>query len=295
MSAGAIGLSIIAPIYNEAEILEELAARCERAGEETGRAFEVLLVDDGSDDATRALAAELSAPVRVIHLAANRGQLGATLEGLRAASGEVCVVLDGDLQDPPEFIPALVDALVDRRDVVFATKRRRHDPVWFRIARAVYGGLLRVPGAAPLPPGCGAFCAMRREVAKRVARTNPSAGNLAALVGAHRPSFATLEYDKAARYDDHSRVGGLGLVREAYFSLLLTGALPAWAALAALGLAFMGLALPFVLDHSAESAGHIAFVRGAAWFGALCSLGWAWWLHRLSRRLRGPTVTEPNP
>ena len=77
-------LSIVAPVFNEAAILEELAERCVRAGRATHRSFEVLLVDDASNDDTRTAAAGLRPPVRVLHLAANVGQLGATLEGLRA-------------------------------------------------------------------------------------------------------------------------------------------------------------------------------------------------------------------
>ncbi|MCA9535586.1 MAG: glycosyltransferase [Myxococcales bacterium] len=268
----------MAPVFNEAAILEELAERCVRAGRATHRSFEVLLVDDASNDDTRTAAAGLRPPVRVLHLAANVGQLGATLEGLRAAAGEVCVVLDGDLQDPPEVIPALVDALGPEQDVVFATKRRRHEPAWFRVARFGYGLLLRIPGAAPVPPGAGAFCVMRRDVAEGVVAMNTRWGNLAALVGVLRPRSATLEYDKEARYDGESRAGFYGLVREAFYSLLLTGALAAWAAWGAAALAILCLAAPSV--------------RAAASLGALSALTAAVVLRYWSRKLRARGVIE---
>lgn len=197
----------------------------------------MLLVDDASTDSTRQLAADLRPPVRVIHLPANRGQLGATFAGLREAAGDVIVVLDGDLQDPPEHIPALVATLRSRPDldVVFAAKTRRDDPAWFLLGRAAYAALLSLPGARAVPPGCGAYCAMRPALAARVAALAVPDGNLAPLLVALGARSASVGYEKVARYDGQSRVGPWGLLREAIPSLALTGALTAlagWSALA---------------------------------------------------------------
>lgn len=224
-------LSVVAPVYNEAAALEELAARCVAAARATGATFEVVLVDDGSTDATREVAARCDPGATLLHLTPNRGQWGATRAGLLAARGEVIVVLDGDLQDPPEEIPALVGRLERDRtlDVVFACKRERHDPLWFRAGRAVYGVLSALPGARALPPGAGAFLATRRATARVVAHLDVPDGNLAALIVALGARSGSHPYVKAARYDDHSRVGAWGLMREAAYSLHLTGA---WASIA---------------------------------------------------------------
>lgn len=225
-----VGLSVVAPIYNEAAILPELARRCLAAARAVDPAAEVLLVDDGSSDSTREVAAALPSGVRVLHLPHNVGQLHATFAGLRAAQGAVVVVLDGDLQDPPEQIGALVVALraTPDADVAFAAKTRRDDPLWFRVGRAAYGALQALPGARAVPPGVGAYCAMRRRLAQRAARVPLPDGNLAPLLVALGAVYTLVPYEKVARYDGRSRVGPLGLVREALPSLALTGALTAF-------------------------------------------------------------------
>jgi len=226
MNAG-VGLSVVAPVYNEARVLPELAARCAAAALKADPTAEVLLVDDASTDDTPAVSAALSAPVRVLRLAKNRRQFGATQAGLAAAQGALVVVLDGDLQDPPEHLTALVARLRAEPDldVVFATKRSRDDPWWFLLGRAAYAALLALPGARAVPPGAGAFCVMRQRVAQTVAALDLPDANLAPVLIALGVRYGTVDYAKAARYDGVSRVGPLGLIAEAVPSLALTGAL----------------------------------------------------------------------
>jgi hypothetical protein len=277
------GLSVVAPVYNEAAILPELARRCAAAAIAAAPDAEVLLVDDASTDATRKVAAALVPPVRVLHLPANRGQLGATFAGLREARGDVIVVIDGDLQDPPEHIPALVATLRSRPDldVVFAAKTRRDDPAWFLVGRAAYGALLSLPGARAVPPGCGAYCAMRPALAARVAALAVPDGNLAPLLIALGARSAVVGYEKVARYDGRSRVGAWGLVREAIPSLALTGALSALA-----GWSSVALTLVAALTSGPASLGLV--VAAAAL--AVAGLAVATWARRVltTTTPRGP-------
>lgn len=214
---------MVAPVHNEARVLPELARR----GLDAVRAVDpdgaVLLVDDASTDDTRAL--QLPSGVSLLSLTVNRGQLGATKAGLARAPGEIVVVLDGDLQDPPETLPALVSKLAEdpSLDAVFAVKRSRQDAAWFVAARSVYGLLSRLPGTRAIPAGAGSYVAMRAPLARRIAATGVGSANLAAIVVALGARTATVAYDKAARVDGDSRVGFFGLVREALGSLLLTG------------------------------------------------------------------------
>lgn len=228
-------LSVVAPVHDEVAVVAELATRCLAAARQRDAEAEVILVDDASTDGTSDIG--LPDGARFVHLPTNRGQLAATQAGLAAARGQVVVVLDGDLQDPPEHLVALVDALeADVTPVAFAVKRSRHDGLGFDLARAVYGAVQSVPGARPLPAGAGSFLAMRAPLAWRAAAADAGDANLAALVvglGGHGP---VVPYDKAARYDDTSRVGPAGLVREALGSFVLTGAataLVAWTGAAA--------------------------------------------------------------
>ncbi|MCB9663510.1 MAG: glycosyltransferase [Alphaproteobacteria bacterium] len=236
-------VSVVAPVYNEAGVLHELARRCLAAARRVDPEAEVVLADDASTDATQELSRSLPAGVRVVRLPTNRGQLGATKAGLAAALGEIVVVLDGDLQDPPERIPHLVAALEAQPELdgLLAVKVSRRDPLWFRLGRAGYALLQRAPGARRVPSGAGAYCALRRATARRVAACGVEQANLAPLLVALDARLDVLPYVKTGRYDGHSRVGLAGLVREALGSLALTGALAAAAGWLAALLALLGL------------------------------------------------------
>jgi len=226
--AAAPFLSIVAPVFNEGAVVAELVRRCVSAGEACGVPFEVVIVDDASSDGTAELLRRVSTDPRVVPaiLDVNAGQFGATREGLRRARGEVVCVLDGDLQDPPEVIPELVAAWrshqVDDATVVFATKRRRSDPLWFRVGRAGYRLGQALVGAS-IPSGSGSFSLCSRRMAQEAAKVPMRSANLAAVYVALGARPVTVPYDKSARYDDNSRVGFRGLVKEAFGSLRLLG------------------------------------------------------------------------
>ncbi len=243
-------LSIVAPVFNEARILPELVARCRQAAEQCGMPFEIVLADDASTDATAAVLAELTRDGRVRHcrLPSNAGQFGATQYGLRAARGTVVAVLDGDLQDPPELVPRLVAALATADPsvvAVFAVKASRDDPAGFMLGQFVFHILQKALSRVALPPGAGSYCVMRRPVAQRVAHAALKRANISAVVAvtaaAMGGTLASLPYDKAARYDDTTRVGWRGLILEALESLELTGALSRLLGLLAVLLAVAGL------------------------------------------------------
>lgn len=232
MSAPA--LSIVAPVFNEARILPELVSRCLRAAEQRPLSFEVVLADDASTDDTPAVLAGLAADPRVrpCRLALNAGQFGATQAGLRAARGDWVVVLDGDLQDPPEHIPLLVDALAAAPPAVLAVlavKSRRDDPPLFTLAQFVFHRLQHVLSRVALPLGAGSYSIMRREVAARIGSAALRRANLAPVIAVAvrglGGELATVAYEKGPRYDGQGRVGWRGLIAEAVESLALTGAL----------------------------------------------------------------------
>ncbi len=215
----------MAPVYNEGPILAELAARCAEAAIAAGVSFEVLLIDDRSTDDTRNIADGLSTPgLRFVHLPDNRGQFRATQAGLREATGRHVVVLDGDLQDPPEVITELVARMESAaEDVVFAVKESRIDAGWMKLFAGAYGALQSL-GRHPWPRGAGSFCVMTRERARQVARVRLVHANLGAVVIALGARPSTLPYRRAGRWDVDSHIGAVGLIKEALFSLALTGA-----------------------------------------------------------------------
>jgi polyisoprenyl-phosphate glycosyltransferase len=130
-------LSVVAPMHDEADAVAAFHARTMAALE--GLDVELVLVDDGSRDATPELLAELAAAderVKVVTLSRNFGHQAALSAGLDHARGDVVVMLDGDLQDPPELIPEMLDAWRRGADVVYAVRESREGETRFKLVTA---------------------------------------------------------------------------------------------------------------------------------------------------------------
>ena len=130
-------VSIVIPVFNEGENLRELVARIDAAITPTGRPFELILVDDGSTDDSRAVLAQLARDhnwLRPLLLIRNYGQSTALQAGFDHVRGELVVTLDGDLQNEPAEIPRLLELLdADRSiDVVSGWRKQRQDRTWSR-------------------------------------------------------------------------------------------------------------------------------------------------------------------
>lgn len=174
------GVSIIVPTFHECDNLRPLVKRVFAATAAAGLDAEVILVDDDSRDGTEAAAAELARthPLTCVVRRGARGLSGAVLEGLRHARHDLFVVMDGDLQHPPERIPDLVRCFDDAgTEFVMAS---RYLPGG-QIAEAWSAGrrwasriacLLARP-LAPLTDPMSGFFALRRSVWQRAARLNP--------------------------------------------------------------------------------------------------------------------------
>jgi len=220
-------VSVVVPVFNEEAVARELVTRCRDAATSTGRSWELIIVDDHSEDATADRLAEFADDPRVRHvrLPANVGQFRATRAGLKESRGEVVVVLDGDLQDPPELIADLVaayDGAGDAQASVFATKSARHEGALFRVGRLGYA-VLSSMAAWQIPSGSGAYCALPGPLARRIASVPAPWGNLAPFVAAGSDRLFLVPYEKAPRYDATSRVGGVGLITEALATLMFNG------------------------------------------------------------------------
>jgi glycosyltransferase involved in cell wall biosynthesis len=158
-------LSLVVPVYNEAENLEPLVRELDAVLAATPFEREIILVDDGSDDGSAAEIARLARAhpaVRGLHLRQNRGQTAAFDAGFRAARGRFVVTLDADLQNDPRDILALVGALGEHHAAV-GFRRRREDSwvrrVSSRVANAVRN---RLSGDDIIDTGCS-LKAFRRE------------------------------------------------------------------------------------------------------------------------------------
>jgi dolichol-phosphate mannosyltransferase len=130
-------LSVVAPIYNEEQTLPEFYSRVSRALEDLP--FELVLVDDGSTDGSAEILARLASEdprVRVLSLSRNFGHQNALTAGLDYASGSAVVMLDADLQDPPELILTMLDEWRKGSDVVYAVRQHREGESWFKLTTA---------------------------------------------------------------------------------------------------------------------------------------------------------------
>ncbi|MGH2859478.1 MAG: glycosyltransferase family 2 protein [Solirubrobacteraceae bacterium] len=130
-------LSVVAPVYNEDALIDEFYARVRTALH--GIPFELVLVDDGSSDGTPMKLEALAAAdprVRVVYLARNFGHQTALTAGLDHAAGDAVVMLDADLQDPPELIPTMLDHWRAGCDVVYAVRERRDGESRFKLSTA---------------------------------------------------------------------------------------------------------------------------------------------------------------
>jgi glycosyltransferase involved in cell wall biosynthesis len=162
-----VELSILIPVFNEGDTVEELHRRLTEVLAGLGRPYEILFVDDGSTDATAECIAAVIArdrAVRAIHFRRNFGKAAALSAGFRDVRGDIVVTLDGDLQDDPEEIPAFLEALERGYDLVSGWKRRRHDPLTKRWPSRIFNWVTaRVTGIRLHDFNCG-FKAYRREV-----------------------------------------------------------------------------------------------------------------------------------
>jgi undecaprenyl-phosphate 4-deoxy-4-formamido-L-arabinose transferase len=165
--AAAPTISVIVTLYDEESTVEELYRRATETLEELARPFELILIDDGSSDGTWAVVERLhdrDDRLRAVRFKRNFGQHPAMHAGLARARGEILVTMDGDLQNAPEDIPRLVEALESGCDVASGRRTARHD-AWGRTlpSRLINGMLRRFTGVAIADFGC-AFNAYRRGV-----------------------------------------------------------------------------------------------------------------------------------
>jgi len=210
------GVSVVVPLYNEEATIEELIARLRATLLGRGERFEIVLVNDGSTDRTaeRLAAAAAAEPrIHVYTLSRNFGQAAALCCGIFAARGEVVVTMDGDLQNPPEEIPRLLDALGPGVDVVTASRTVRHETGWRWVGSRVVHWTARLLVGVDIEDFGGQFKAYRREVVEAT-RTAWAPGKpffaLAAWLG-FRVREVPVRHE--ARRSGGSRYGMLSLVR----------------------------------------------------------------------------------
>jgi len=164
-------VSLVVPVYNEEGNLAELHRRVVAVLDAEGVPFELLVVDDGSTDGTWRVIADLHAAdhrVRALRHRRNFGKAEALGNGFAAASGDVVITMDGDLQDDPDEIARFVEAINQGNDLVSGWKQRRQDPVGKTMPSKLFNATVRnVSGVQLNDFNCG-FKAYRVEVTENI-------------------------------------------------------------------------------------------------------------------------------
>ena len=184
MSGSRCDLSVVVPVYGNADTVAALQERLAAVLDAEGLEHETVFVDDASPDgslpALWALARD-DHRVRVLALSSNRGQHRAVLAGLRLARGARVAILDADLQDPPEALPALLARAREGYDAVFAGRRGRYESRGRLLTSRLFKALLSL--ATGVPADAGMYVVMTGALARALAESRPRAPFVVAMIG----------------------------------------------------------------------------------------------------------------
>ena len=171
--AAKLDVSVVVPLYNECESLPELMAWIDRVCSGEKLSYEVIMVDDGSNDGSWQVVEQLKEQygdkLRAIHFMRNYGKSAALYCGFEAAEGEVVFTMDADLQDSPDEIPAMRRMVLEEGyDLVSGWKRKRYDPLGKRLPSKLFNWTARTVSGIKLHDfNCGLKC-YRKSVVKSI-------------------------------------------------------------------------------------------------------------------------------
>lgn len=259
-----IQLSVLIPIYNEEEGLPHLLEQVVKACEQTGLSFEVIICNDGSLDSSEqiVLTKRMQDPrIKLISLSRNFGHHHAVQAGIDLCRGQAAIIMDGDFQDPPEMIPALVQKWKEGYDIVCTRKLSRRDP-WAR--RWFFSGFYKLFNSLSsinLEPGVGIFSLLARkplDVLKRMPERNKYLVGMRTLLGFHQ---VVVEFERPERLYGGTRQTLGKLFRLAFDAIFSFSTLPVqivWS-LGVIGICFSFLGILYVL--------YDKLIRGTALIG----------------------------
>ncbi len=212
-------ISIVIPIFNEQATLPELHRRITDSMKSVREGYEVIFINDGSqDDSWNVLRAftRHDAHCRVIDLARNFGHQIAISAGIDAAQGDTVILMDGDLQDPPELLPEMVARRDEGYNVVYATKRSRQEHLLKRLAFHGFYQLMSRFSSITIPMEAGNFSLMDRNVIN-VLRSMPERNRYIAGMRAWAGFQQTgIPFDRGARFAGKPQMTLSRLIRLAF-------------------------------------------------------------------------------
>ncbi|MBQ6774575.1 MAG: glycosyltransferase family 2 protein [Synergistaceae bacterium] len=219
-------ISVIAPMYNEQSLVQEYCRRTlEVLRQIQDYRHEIILVNDGSNDGTydEMLRVHDLNPneIGIISLSRNFGLEGAVNAGLRLTQGDIVVVMDADLQDPPELIPEMLRKIIDGADIVTASRaHRKHDSLWKRFSAWVYYKTLdKLSGKLKLERNAANFRMLTRRALTQLLELPESNKVFRVIVPYIGMKTASIEYDRDARFAGETKYNFAKMLRYALDSL----------------------------------------------------------------------------
>ena len=209
-------VSIVIPVYNELDNLDELVNRCREVGDRLDREWELVLVDDGSRDGSsdRLVEAAASNPdhVKAIILNRNYGQHNAIICGFSHAKGDIIVTLDADLQNPPEEIPKLLEEIDRGNDVVGTIRMDRQDSLFRRLASGMINFMVKkTTGVMMHDYGC-MLRAYRRNIVEAMLQCRERSTFIPVLANSFAKRTSEIEVSHAERSAGTSKYGFMRLI-----------------------------------------------------------------------------------
>lgn len=198
-----IRYSIVIPMYNEEEVIQETYRRLKRVMSVAGETYELIFVNDGSQDRCAEIIREYSEwdeTIRLIDFSRNFGHQIAITAGMDYASGDAIVLIDADLQDPPELILKMITKWKEGYEVVYAQRTKRNGESWFKKwSAATFYRILRASTDISIPVDTGDFRLLDRKVCnemKRLPENNRFVRGLVSWVGFKQ---VAIEYERDER------------------------------------------------------------------------------------------------
>jgi len=204
-------LSVVVPLYNEEESVEALYREVRAAADRLGRSWELLLIDDGSTDATAAVGAAWAREpgFRLLQLSRNFGKEAAMTAGLDACQSDAAIPIDVDLQDPPSVIPLLVAKWREGFDVVLAKRAdRSSDGFLKRYTASMFYRLHNLIASQEIPPNVGDFRLVDRQVIDALRQLPERRRFMKGLFAWVGFKTTVVEYVREARVAGHSKFSG---------------------------------------------------------------------------------------
>jgi polyisoprenyl-phosphate glycosyltransferase len=221
-------ISIVISVFNEEKIIPELLERLEKTLSNLGD-YEIVFVDDGSKDKTADLIIDAhitNNKIKLVQFSRNFGQVCAIRAGLHSASGDIVVLMDGDLQDRPEELPKLISKIGEGYDVAYAKRLNRHDPLYRKLGSKIFVAFmgLIVP-RNELPEGydlmfAGIFRAMRKEVVEAFNLLPERTAHIQSLLHWVGFSHTTVDVEHGERASGKSRWTLMKLLRYALDAII---------------------------------------------------------------------------